>query len=196
LNIDDFRKIFFVCSIFLLFFAILPIFQLVFPFYVEEAFSEISILGSNQMAEDYPFNIISNQEERVFIQVNNHMNKSVYYQVLIKFRNQTQSFPQDSNPSLLDPLYEYRFFLLDGETWEEEVNFDFLEIEFVNDYVQVNRLLLNNIVLDLNSSSVWDSTNNGFYFQLFFELWSFDPDLYDFAFYDRGFVGLWLNMTS
>ena len=195
MSIKDFRNLFVVCSLVLSFFAISPTLNLFFPFYVEESFSELSVLGSNHMAKDYPFNVVLNREERLFVSVSNHMGESAYYRVCVKFRNQTQSFPSDNEPSSLAPLYEFRVFLLDGGDWEGEVKFNFLEALHSSDTVQVKKLMINNVVFELDSVSAWDSEYDGFYFQLFFELWSYDVKLHSFNYYERGFVGVWLNMT-
>jgi len=195
LNIKDFRNLFVVCSLVLSFFAISPTLNLFFPFYIEESFSELSVLGSNHMAKDYPFNVVLNREERLFVSVSNHMGESAYYRVCVKFRNQTRSFPSDKEPSSLAPLYEFRVFLLDGGDWEREVKFNFLEALHSGDTVQVKKLMINNVIFELDSVSAWDSEYDGFYFQLFFELWSYDAKLHSFNYYERGFVGVWLNMT-
>ena len=195
MNIKDFRNLFVICSLVLSFFMIIPTLNLFFPLSVEESFSELSVLGSNHMAKDYPFNVVLNREERLFVAVSNHMSESVYYRVCVKFRNQTQSFPSANEPSSLATLYEFRVFLLDGEDWEAEVKFNFLEALHGGDDVQVKNLMINDVVFDLDSVSVWDSEYDGFYFQLFFELWSYDVPLHSFNYYERGFVGVWLNMT-
>ena len=76
------------------------------------------------------------------------------------------------------------------------MKFNFLEALHGGDDVQVKNLMINDVVFDLDSVSVWDFVNDdGFYFQLFFELWSYDVPLHSFDYYERGFVGVWLNMT-
>jgi uncharacterized membrane protein len=147
------------------------------------------------MAKDYPFNITLNRQENLFLRVSNHMSESGYYRVYVKFRNQTQSFPTDNEPSSLIPLYEFRVFLLDGESWESEILFSILEASKNSDSFQVKKLRINNVILELDSISMWDSKNNGNYFQLFFELWSYNISFHSFNYYERGYVGIWLNMT-
>ena len=195
MNVKDFRNLFFVCSVVLVFFAISPTLNLLLNFYVEESFSELSLLGPNHVADDYPFNLLLNHEERLFVKVGNHMGESSYYRVFVKFRNQTQSQPSKDDPSLLAPLYEYRVFLLDSDVWEGEIKFTFLEVTHGSEYVQINKMMINNVILELDSISMWDSEYQGYYFQLFFELWYYDVGLDRFNYYDQGFVGVWLNMT-
>jgi len=195
LNIKDFRILFVVCSLVLSFFAISPTFSLLFPFYIDESYSEISVLGSYHMAKDYPFNVVLNREERLFLRVSNHMGESAYYRVYVKFRNQTQSFPIDNEPSSLVPLYEFRVFLLDGESWDSEIQLNIIEALQNGDIFQVKKLKINNVILELDSISSWDSKYDGNYFQLFFELWSYNIFIQSFNYYERGYVGIWLNMT-
>ncbi|MCZ2808995.1 MAG: DUF1616 domain-containing protein [Candidatus Bathyarchaeota archaeon] len=195
MNLKDYRILFAVCCLGLSFFAVAPTLNMFVPFYVEEPFSELSILGPAHMAKDYPFNVQVNSEERLFVTVGNHMGESVYYAVYLKFRNQTQSIPNNNEPSSLAPLDEFRVFLLDGEKWEGVVRIKFLEALRDADTVRVKKIMINNVVFEVDSVSTWDSEYNGFFFQLFFELWLYDMASRNFEYYERGFVGVWLNMT-
>ncbi len=194
MDLKDYRTFFAVCSLVLSFFAVTPALNLFVSFSVEEPFSELSILGPAHVAKDYPFDVRVNSEANLFVSVTNHMGESIYYMVYVKLRNQTQSFPSDAMPSLLAPIYEFRVFLLDGEKWEGTVRFKFLEVLRDGDVVQVRKMLLNNVALAVTSSSTWDINYRGFYFQLFFELWTYRTSSRSFKYHDR-FVGVWLNMT-
>lgn len=194
MDLKDYRNIFAVCSLVLSFFAITPALNIFVPFYVEESFSELSILGPTHMAKEYPFNVRVNTEERLYVTVGNHMGESAYYMVYVKLRNQTQSLPNNDVSSSLDPLYEFSFFLLDGEKWEGLTRFKFLEVLPQADSVFVRKTMINNVIFEMDSSSKWDSEYSGFYFQLFFELWLYDGSSRSFKYHER-FVGVWLNMT-
>ncbi len=194
MNLRDYRNSFVVCSLLLSFLAVTPTVGMFVPFYVKESFSELSILGPMHMAKDYPFDIRVNVEKSVFVTVSNHMGRASYYEVYVKFRNLTQSFPNSASASSLAPLYEFRVFLLDGEKWEGLVRFKFVEAARTADSVWVTKMMINNVFFNMNSSSVWNSEYSGFYFQLFFELWLYDETLASFRYYDQ-FVGIWLNMT-
>jgi len=133
----------------------------------------------------------------IHVGVGNHMSCSEYYVVYVKFRNQTQPLPNAtaSEPSSLSPLYEFQFFLADGETWETSVSCIIEDVRFDGNSSFVTGISINDHVFAVDRFSSWNSQQNGFYYQLFFELWLYSGDLQVFQFHDR-FVGIWLNMTS
>ena len=161
-----------------------------------ERFSELWLLGPNHMAEDYPFNVKVGELYKVHLGVGNHMGESMYYAVYVKFRNQTQPLPNAtaSMPSLLPVLLDFRAFVGDGETWEKPVVFSVAQASRAGNSSFVDQLVINGRSVWVNSSAVWDVENNGFYYQLFFELWLYDVASQGFGFHSR-FVGIWLNMT-
>ena len=184
------------CSIALLLSALPAVSVLVTLPKVSERFSELWLLGPNHMAEDYPFNVTVGQPLTVYLGIGNHMRSSTYYAVYIKFRNQTQPLPNEtlSEPSPLPLLYETRAFVQDGQTWEKLITFSVLEATQSETSSSVNRLVINDHAIWTNSSTIWDSERDGFYYQLFFELWIYDTVTRNLGFHNR-FVGIWLNMT-
>ncbi len=115
----------------------------------------------------------------------------------MKFRNQTEVLPNVtvSEASPLEPLYEFRAFVADGDAWEKPLTFGVLEASRDDDVIIVDRLSINGVSFSVNASARWDSEFEGFYFQLFFELWLYDVAAWSFRFHDR-FVGIWLNVTG
>lgn len=162
-----------------------------------EKFSELWLLGPNQMAEDYPFNVQVGEQYSVYLGLGNHMGGSMYYVVYVKFRNQTEPLPNAtmSSPSSLPALHEFRAVVADGGTWEKPVTFMVLEASRFENMSSVNRLSINDRSVGVNSSAVWDSEKSGFFYELFFELWLYNKAESGFRFHDR-FVGIWLNMTG
>jgi uncharacterized membrane protein len=162
-----------------------------------ESFSELWLLGPNHMAEDYPFNVQTGEENNLFLGVGNHLGHSAYYLVYAKFRNQTQSLPNasSSEPSSLSSIYEFQFFLADEDVWEAPITFEILGASVQGDSLFVESVSVNDRAFHVGCSSVWDSENDGFYFQLFFELWLYNSERSGFEFHGR-FVGIWLNMTG
>ncbi len=162
-----------------------------------ERFSEFWLLGPEHRAENYPSNVTVNENYRVYVGVGNQLGYSVYYRILVKFRNRTQPLPVDSNstPSPLPALYEFDFFVRDGEVWETLQNFRILEIERSDDFMIVRNMSVNEVSFSVDSISAWDSKKNGFYYQLFFELWLYNMTSQKFQYHNR-FVAIWLNMSS
>ena len=198
MNLEDYRVLFVVGMLGLALVAASPALSVAVPFRGDYAkFSELWLLGPGHMAEDYPFDVAVGEAYSVFVGVGNHMGCSEYYVVYVKFRNGTQPLPDinDSMPSPLPLLYEFRFFVADGESWESLLTFAFQDVSFEDDSVHVGVLMVNDVALSVDSFSVWDSENNGFYFQLFFELWRYDVASQGFRFHNR-FVGIWLNIMA
>jgi len=198
MNLDEYRTVFVAASLVLVLIVAAPTVGLIVPFpRGGEAFSELWLLGPKRMAEDYPFNVRINDTYRVFVGVGNHLGISSYYLIYVKFRNSTQPLPNvtASQPSPLAPLYEFRAFVTDGDAWEKPFKLIVLEASRSDDSTVINRLAVNDVVLDVNFSTSWDSAHNGFYFQLFFELWLFNVNTQSFQYHNR-FVGIWLNMTA
>ena len=199
MNLEEYRTLFVSTSLVLILVATVPVIGLVVPFPESgESFSELWLLDPNHMAEDYPFNITRNHNYSMLLGIGNHLGCCTYYLVEVKFRNQTQSAPNSLNrtPSSLPALFNITAFVADEGIWELPLTFSFdykynetlSQVEFYN-------LTLNGVALDMmNYTVAWDSKNNGFFGNLFFELWLYDMTSQSFQYHDR-FVGIWLNMT-
>jgi len=193
MNVEEYRGWFIAGSLALMLLGTAPTLAL----YVHlpsgsEKFSELWLLDPNHKAEDYPFNVKVNETYNVFVGVGNHLGYSAYYRVYVKFRNQTLPLPDSSNsiPSPLNSTYELQLFLADGKTWETQLKFS-----FQGEPMFVSNILINDVVFPVNRSSTWDQEHNGFYYQLFFELWLYNTTSLRFQYHNR-FVGLWLNVTD
>jgi len=198
MNLEEYRTVFAVTSLALVLVAAAPTLSMVVPFpRGGERFSELWVLGPNHMAEDYPFNVRVGEQHSVFVGVGNHMGSSAYYTVYVKLRNQTQPLPNatESTPSPLPPLYEFGAFVVDGESWEAPLTFTLSEASRFENSCLVGRVMINDMVFSVDSPSTWDSENNGFYYQLFLELWLYDVTSRSFQYHNR-FVGIWLNVTA
>jgi len=198
MRLEEYKSVFAMTVLGLILVVAFPTVGMVFPFpRVTERFSELWLLGANHMAEDYPFNVRAGDVQGpIYIGVSNHMGRSGYYAVYVKFRNHTQLLPNNtaSEPSPLSPLYEFQFFLKDGETWETPVSFIVEEVSFEGNRSFVGEISIEDHVFPVNLSSSWDSEYKGFYYQLFFELWLYNSDLQVLKFHDR-FAGIWLDVT-
>lgn len=162
-----------------------------------ERFSEVWLLGPERKAENYPFNASVNEPYTVYVGVSNHLGRSAYYRIYVKFRNQTQQLPNFtmSEPSTLPPLYEFSFVASDGNVWEVPLTFAFENVLLQQNFGLVQDISINGIFFPVDCASTWDSDRNGFYYQMFFELWLYNVTSRSFQYHNR-FVGLWLNMTG
>lgn len=162
-----------------------------------EVFSELYALGPGHMAEDYPFTVSEGGSYMVFLGVGNHMGGSVYYEVDVKFRNSTELLPNATSgeASPLPAVYKYSVFLGDGGVWEAPLNFSLLDVGFGANVSSVGRLYVNGVVVDVGKLSLWDSENQGFYYQVFVELWRYNVTTSRLGF-DSRFISLWVNVTQ
>lgn len=163
----------------------------------EETFSEIWVLGSSHTTSDYPFNVTAGENYKIYLGVANHMAATSYYEVRVKFRNQADSYPNTAlgTPSSLPTLDEYRIIIPDGGVWEKQLTLSFSNISSLGSQCVVQNLIIDNLTFSVNKQAVWDSKNTGYYYQLFFELWIFNPDTQGFQYHNR-YAAMWLNMTS
>jgi len=190
-------KLFYVFSCVALCLVILsPALMAAVPFPEGEKFSELWILESNRMAEGYPFNVAAGGRHSILLGVGNQMGGLEHYLVYVKLRNQTEPFPNSTAglPSALEPIFEYRVFLRNNETWEREVSFSFEEVSFEGDVCRISAVSVDWRFVNVDKVAVWDAERSGFFYQLFFELWIYDAEVSGFAFHSRS-VGLWLNMS-
>jgi len=197
LELDDFRILFVVAGLILVLVAASPVLSLISLPRSGERFSELWLLDSEHKAENYPSNVRVNEQYSIYVGVGNQLGELAYYAVYVKLGNQTQQLPNftTSEPSPLPPLYEFRFVLSDGKTWEAPLTF---AIEYVlpqQNFSLVQSISINDMVFPVNCTSTWDLNRNGFYYQLFFELWLYNMTSSSFQYHNR-FVRLWLNMTG
>jgi hypothetical protein len=162
-----------------------------------EVFSELYALGPGHMAEGYPFNVSNGVVYMVYLGVGNHMGGSTYYEVDVKFRNSTEplSNATSGEASPLPIVYKYRVFLGDGNVWEAPLSFSLLDVGFDRNVSSVGRLDINGVVVDVEKVSSWDNETQGYYYQIFVELWRYNMTSSSLRF-DSRFIGLWLNVTQ
>ncbi len=197
LTLEDFGTIFLLVSFLGSLAFSYPAWVYALPLRSGERFSELYILGSGHMAEDYPFNVKAGETYRIYLGIGNHMGSSAYYCLQVKLRNQTEPLPNStmSQPSPLPSLYEYRIFLSDGGVWETMFSFSFNDLSFLGNTCSVESLRVDSLDFSISKTASWNLENKGYYLELFFELWIYDPESNGFSYHNR-FVGLWLNMTG
>lgn len=161
--------------------------------------TELSILGIYHNAT-YPFNVSLGQSYQLYLNIDNHLGSCAYYQIEIKFRNQTQpgagSFNDTS--STLAPIGEFSVCAANNQNLELPVNVSFTyQLDPYNaTQLDMQQITVNGFPLSLNSTTLtWDPQRLGFFGNLFFELWVFNDTTSAFQ-YDQRYVSLWFNMTD
>jgi len=197
LKLEDYRTVFASVGLIGVLLFASPTLGLVLHLPGGEKFSELWVLGPGHMAEDYPFNVRENESYLIYVGVGNHMGSSTYYVVYVKFRNETEPLPNATSgaPSVLAPLYEYRVFLEDNSSSEFPLTFSFSNVSFSENQSTVRSVTINGVQSIVDKSVSWDAANSGYFYQLFMELWIYDPASNGFSFHNR-FVSRWLNMTA
>ncbi len=198
MRLEDYHTLFVVGGLVLILVAAFPGLSVVFSFPEGgEQFSELWVLGPGHMAEDYPFNVGEGREYSIYVGVGNRMDSSSFYNVRVKFRNQSEPFPNATagTSSPLPTWYEDMVFVEEGGDWEIPLIFSFSGVSFSGNRCRVESLEINGFRFDVDKSVLWDEENNGFYFQLLIELWIYRVESDAFEFHNR-FLGIWLNMTS
>jgi uncharacterized membrane protein len=161
-----------------------------------EQFSELYLLGPDHMAENYPFNIVAGQNYSVYVDVGNQLGSSATYVLYVKLSNQTDQMPNATlgTPSILQPLYEYRFSIQDSVNWESLLNFSVSNASISGNNSQINTLQVNGVAFNVDKPAMWDSNSTTFKYQLLFELWIYNVQTGSVEFNNR-YVNLQLNVT-
>jgi len=201
MNLQEYKVLFLTVVSVLALLAASPALSRLLVYPRTEFFTELWLLGPNRMAENYPYNVTRNQSYSVYLGIGNRLGYTAYYLVEVKFRNRTQSAPTsfgpiaNRTPSSLPSFLNITAFVADEGTWELPLTFSFDYTNVTVSQVEFHSLTLNNIVLDMTGyRSAWNSTNNDFYGNLFFELWIYNSTTSIFQYHAR-FVSLRLNMT-
>ena len=162
----------------------------------EEPLSELYLLGPDQKAQNYPFNIALSQNYSVFVNVVNHLGSSAQYLLYVKLAYATDQLPNTTvgTPSPLQPIYEYRFSIKDSAVWQQLLNFKVTDATISQTTSQINTLQINDQTLNIYKSTLWNSNSSKFPYALFFELWLFNEQTGVVEFNNR-YVSLQLNLT-
>ncbi len=160
-------------------------------------FSDLYLLGPNQVAGNYPSNIVVGQNYSIYVGVGNQLGTSAYYVLYLKLGNETDSLPNNAlgTPSSLPPLYEYRFSIQNGLNWESLLTFSVSNASITGNNSQINTLQINGDTFNVDKSAIWDSNSTTFTYQLFFELWRYNIQS-SLTQFDNRFVDLQLNLTG
>jgi hypothetical protein len=126
-NLTQYKALFIVVIAVLALLVASPALQRALVYPRTEFFTELSLLGPGHMAENYPYNITNGNSYSVFLGIANNLGSCAYYQIEVKFRNETQPAPNnfDRTPSALPSLYNLNLFVSDQESLDVPLNFSF-----------------------------------------------------------------------
>jgi hypothetical protein len=197
MNLGDLKLFYALSCVALCLIILSPTLAFVVTFTQGESFSQLWILGANHMTEDYPLDVTVNKKYVVYVGVGNHMGRSSYYVLYVKLGGQNETLPDATAgiPSPLTPLYEYRLFIQDKESWEASLNFSLSNISIFKNQSLVEIIRINNVAFNVDKIASWDVNNTGYYYHLFLELWIYNSEFEVLQFHNR-FVGIRLNVTS
>ena len=144
MNLTQYKALFIVVTAILALLVASPALQRVLVYPRTEFFTEFSLLGPGHSAENYPYNLTNGKNYSVFLGVANQLGSVAYYQVEVKFRNETQSAPNSLNNTASDlpSLYNLSAFIADKESYELIVNF-----AFIYSFQNVTRTIYTNVTV-------------------------------------------------
>jgi uncharacterized membrane protein len=162
-----------------------------------EPYSELYVLPPNHIASYYALNATVGQKYSYLLGVGNHLGYSGYYMLYVKMSNGSDSLPDliAKTPSALPSLFEYKFVVLNNELYEMPFNFSIADASVEGGRSVIKTLTLNDVPIQVDISSQWNSTTSSSYYQLFFELWLYNAQAQTFQ-YNNRFVTLSMNFTQ
>lgn len=162
-----------------------------------EQYSELYVLGPDKLAQSLPSNILPDQNYTVYLGIGNHLGTFTYYVGYVYLRNQTGTLPNATTgaPSSTPALYEYRMFANDGLNSTFPLTFSLSDVSFFNNQSIIGSITLNGKKVLINNAAQLDQENNGYYYQIFIELWAFNTASGTFEYQNR-FVYFWFNVTT
>jgi uncharacterized membrane protein len=161
--------------------------------------TEFWLLGPNH-SSDYPSNVTSGQNYRLYLDTSNHLGSVAYYVVEIKFANQTQSSPDSFNhtSSAQPALSRLTYFVAQNNSYELPIDFS-LQYQVNNKtstILDMTSITVNGEEISTNSTTIsFDSARNGFYGNLIFELWIYNSATNSLQYHER-YINLWLKLMT
>lgn len=194
--VQQYKTLILVVMVVLALFAASPALQQLVLVPQKTHLTEFSVLGPYHNAT-YPFDVASGEKQALFLDVTNHLGSCAYYQVEVKFRNETQSAPDSFNKtnSALSSLGDIPFCLADNQTIELPVTVSF-SYNISNEALNMQKIIVNGFSISTNSTTIaWDPRNAGYYGNLFLELWVYNETANAFQ-YNQRYVSLWLDFGA
>lgn len=193
MGLKQYRNLIFVLAIALALLMASPSIQQVLVYPQPDGLTEFYLLDGNRNAV-YPSNVTADETYRMYLQIANHLGSCAYYQVQIKFGNQTDSGPNSFNQtsSTLPPLGPLTVLVAENSTEEIPVDISF-QYNANASLLNVQSVTVNGFGLGTNSSIAYDTIKGGFFGNLVFELWIYNSTTSAFQYHER-YLSLWLNL--
>ena len=198
MGLQKYRGLFLIITAVLALFIASPLLQKFVYFPQTDFFTELSLFGSYNNAT-YPTNVTSGGTFRLYLNVDNHLGSLAYYVVEAKFGNQSKFTPNTFNhtSSVLPSLGSISFFVADNESLQVPIDISLQYNVDPNDsrLLDMQSITLNGATISDQTTIAWNSEKNGFYGNLFFELWLNNDTTNGLVYHER-YVSLWLKMES
>jgi uncharacterized membrane protein len=197
MRLKDYKAIFAAVGLILTLLIASPAIASILPHPSSEKYSEIYLLGPERRAENYPFNLVVSRDYSVYVGIGNQIGSSAYYGLYFKFGNETDLMPNTASgsPSPLQPIYEYKFFVENGQSTEKKVTFSIKEATISGNQSVIRTLTFNSDILQINKTAQWDSNATAYPYRLMAELWLYNIQSNQFE-YNNRFLCLPLNITQ
>jgi hypothetical protein len=194
MKLENYRAIIVTLGLIITILIALPSIEMVLNFPGGEPFSELYVLGLTHQAGDYPYNIVSNKNYTVYVDVSNSLGSMAYYKLYAKFGNQNDQLPNATSgePSPLPPIFESQFIVQNGKTWETKLTFSASNVFISANQTQIRTLTINNITNNVNKTSTWDSNTQSTDYNLIFELWLYNSTASEFQYNN---CATWFKIT-
>jgi hypothetical protein len=203
-KLQDYKAILLVVVSVLALLAASPALQTLLIYPQTEFYSAMWLLGPQEKAENFPFNLTSGTSYKIYLGIENQLGHCAYYKIQVKFRNLTQPAPNDYEhiPSNLPPLYSLNCFVADKTNLTIPLTFNFDYTSSISSYnprlskVNFHELGFNDQSLNLEGySTAWDVNRQAFMGNLFFELWVYNGTTGGFQYHQR-YTSLLFNMMA
>jgi uncharacterized membrane protein len=197
MKLNDYKLIFAVVGLISVLLFATPVIGIIIGLPSGESYSELLMLGPDHIAQNYPFNIVTNQNYSIYIDVFSHMNSSSYCALNLKLLNDSDTSPNATlgTPSSTQPFNSIKFFQNQNTNWERKLTFSIPNLSTSMNQSAITNLRINDLQFDLQKPNTWDNAHSGFYYQLLIELWIYNTKSSSFEYTGR-FVNLPLNVTQ
>jgi len=199
MGLQQYKTLLLIVTVVLALFVASPVLQKLVYYPQTDFFTELSLFGSYNNAT-YPSNATTGDNYRLYLNVDNHLGSCAYYVIEPKFGNQTQFTPDSFNHtnSVLPSLSSITFFVADKESLQLPIDVSFqYQIDPSNSgLLDVQSITLNGATISAYPTTIaWNSEKEGFYGNLFFELWIYNATANALQYHER-YVSLWLKMIT